>query len=482
MKAWENYLGEQRVRPNSWATPSTLAELRSQIQSVAGARRMRAVGSGHSSSDVARPDDVLIDISRLNRTLPTTSFRPQPPGLRSDERLYRVEAGITVRDLNLRLYQSGLALHNMGSFDGQTIIGAISTGTHGTGIDLGALADSVVSIEMFVVEPRQGKAEVSLLRIEPQPFTEALGSDPSEQDMRLEVDPNLFHSAVVSFGCFGVVYALTLRVREAYWLEEETTRIGWSQLRPNLIQRARSNARYDVLINPHRNPDFNNDRDCLVKIRREIPKQKGEPVRRDRTHQESWLLFIEHVFGTALLGHHLSHHPREFINRFEKYCRRNDGKSWRSASYEILRMGIGEKVRAWSNEIAVPLDQSIAAIDAILQVAEEGERQRTFHTSPLGVRFMAASPHWMAMQYARPTCTIETPLLKGTRALGLILQRVEQALDKLGGRPHWGQHNDLTLARIRRLYPNTDRWLEYFRRFNEFRTFHNAFTQRVGFI
>ena len=94
---------------------------------------MRAVGSGHSWSDVALTTGYLLRPERLNRPLEISG------------NLVRVEAGMRLRELNRHLDDNGLALSNMGGYDAQTVAGVMSTSTHGSGISFGPIADAVRS-------------------------------------------------------------------------------------------------------------------------------------------------------------------------------------------------------------------------------------------------------------------------------------------------------------------------------------------------
>ena len=121
---------------------------------------IRAAGSGHSTSDVARPskDAILLSLEHLAlddadwKTWIKGDLSMVEPRVRPGEQLVRVSAGQTIRALNLDLAKRRLAMPNLGSYDGQSIYGAIATGTHGTGLGFGPLADLVASIEMIGVE------------------------------------------------------------------------------------------------------------------------------------------------------------------------------------------------------------------------------------------------------------------------------------------------------------------------------------------
>ena len=121
--------------------PRSLQDLR-RIVSEVRARKgtLKVVGSGHSFSDIVQTTDVLIDIKSL--------LVPTAPGcvLPLENELWkdptpavprvRVIGGATIRMLNPALASAGLGFANLGGYDAQTLIGAIATSTHGSGIHL----------------------------------------------------------------------------------------------------------------------------------------------------------------------------------------------------------------------------------------------------------------------------------------------------------------------------------------------------------
>ena len=135
-KTWRNHTKNQGVDPLRIYWPESVDDL---TQIVADANDLgcpvRAVGSGHSWSDVALTPGFLLETSQLAPVFETTG--PWREGV--SERLARVGAGMRIRELNGRLDEAGLALSNMGGYDAQTVAGVISTSTHGSGIGFGPL-------------------------------------------------------------------------------------------------------------------------------------------------------------------------------------------------------------------------------------------------------------------------------------------------------------------------------------------------------
>jgi len=190
----------------------------------------RAVGSGHSHSAAAAPDGWYTNMKDVSGKMDQPWLWDQGASFWQDsdidpDYLVRVGAGTVLKTLNRDILpKDDLALPNMGSFDGQTVAGAVNTSTHGTGLELGTFADLVQSVEIVVSPESQyekGTPYVRALRIEPSDGItdpEKFAADVSTHGMALIQNDDLFHSVVVGYGCMGIVYAYTLKVRDAFWL------------------------------------------------------------------------------------------------------------------------------------------------------------------------------------------------------------------------------------------------------------------------
>ena len=135
---WKNHTGNQSVEPLRIYRPASLDELREVVEAAERDRvTVRAVGSGHSWSDVALTTGYLVRTDRLTRPLEVDGLRRDYDG----PPLVRVEAGMRIRELNRLLADRGLALSQMGGYDAQTVAGVLATSTHGSGITLGPICD-----------------------------------------------------------------------------------------------------------------------------------------------------------------------------------------------------------------------------------------------------------------------------------------------------------------------------------------------------
>src|SRR6201996_1603181 len=181
---WANWAGDQRCRPARVAHPRTREELAEAIVAAAAAgQKVSVAGTGHSFTEAAMTDGTMIGIEALRGVLDADPASG----------LVRVGGGTVLRDLNQELARLGLALENLGDIDAQTLAGAISTGTHGTGAPYGNISSRVEAVELVL-------------------------ADGSVREMTAEKEPELLRAPRVAVGAVGAISAVTLRCVPAFTL------------------------------------------------------------------------------------------------------------------------------------------------------------------------------------------------------------------------------------------------------------------------
>jgi hypothetical protein len=477
-RRWRNDTGNQRIYPLRQLTPRSLAELQQAVRDAEADRcPIRAVGSGHSWSDVALTDGVLVRPDGLRRAL-------QPDLLRADlgaeaQPLVRVEAGMRIAELNSFLEgqrPQQLALPNMGGFDGQTIAGVISTSTHGSGIRFGPLSDLVRSLDVVGASGIVHRIEPAGGPTDPAAFSAA------HPDRVLHQDDEWFAAAVVGMGCMGIIYSVTLAVRPLFYLREVRTLSTWSRVREQLASGLDDNDHYELLFNPYpRRAD--GEIECLVTTRNEV--QPAE-YRRDRRRSRSLLMELVARFALTPILIDLAVRLRPQISPclLARALKALVNDDYVNVSYRVFNIGAANYLPAYSCEIGVPVDERglhLAAVERIVEVAAERRRVgAVYHSSPISLRFVKASDACMSMMQGRDTMMIE--LIMATHTIGgmELLAAHERALYALEGRPHWGQLNTLTRERVRELYPRWREWQRVHAELNASGVFEGPFSRRVG--
>jgi L-gulono-1,4-lactone dehydrogenase len=484
-KAWRNDTGNQRIYPLREVTPTTLARLQEVVREAErDGCTVRAVGSGHSWSDVALTDGILVQPTGLAAPLELDAELLRADVRDAHERatatLVQVQAGMTIAQLNSHLHGLRLALGNMGGFDGQTVAGVISTSTHGSGLRYGPLSDLVRSLDIvgpggavYRIEPHDGPTN-------PDAY---LANNP---DCLLRQDDRWFNAAVVGMGCTGLIYSVILEVQPMFYLRERRSRSTWSQVRDQLARGGaldRDNVHYEVYFNPY--PRDDGEIECLVTTRNPVAPSE---YRHDHRRSRSLLMELTARFPLTptLINLAVGLRPKiaPFLIRQALKALVND--DYVNISYRVFNIGAANYMPAYSCEIGVPIDERqlhVAAVEKIVEVA--GQRRRlgdVYHTSPISLRFVKATDEYMSMMQGADTMMIE--LIMANRTVGgmELLSAHENALYALCGRPHWGQVNSLTGSHdlIAAMYPRYRDWQEIHAELNATGVFDSPFSKRVG--
>ncbi|MVM37433.1 FAD-binding protein [Spirosoma sp. HMF3257] len=178
--------------------------------------RMRAIGKNWSFTKVGVTNGGIIDANALTTTFGLRAASVDPAYLaqgKSASNLFFAECGITVHSIEQLLEASKKSVRASGASNGQTIVGAISTGTHGAAFDFGAVQDTVLGIHLVCGPDRHVWLERASNPVTKSNFTDNLGiSEVLRND-------DLFNAVLVSFGSFGFIHGVLLDVENLFWLK-----------------------------------------------------------------------------------------------------------------------------------------------------------------------------------------------------------------------------------------------------------------------
>ncbi|MGH3384131.1 MAG: D-arabinono-1,4-lactone oxidase [Nocardioidaceae bacterium] len=403
---WQNWAGTESVAAARVAEPRSAEEVAACVEQAAGdGLRVKAVGAGHSFTGVAVTDGVRLDLGALDRLIDVT-----------DDGLVTVGAGITLHRLNDLLWEHGLALTNLGDIDRQTLAGAVSTGTHGTGARFGGLATQIRGLEL-------------------------VPADGSRVRCSAGERPDLFAAARVGLGALGVITAVTLQVEPAYALHarEEPARL------PDVLETL------DDLVDGNDHLDFywfpHTDR-VLTKRNNRVPVADGlRPAGRVRGWVDDELL-SNRVF--ELVNRVGRRAPKLIPSVNQVSARALTAREYVDRSYRVFASR--RTVRFREMEYAVPR----AAVADVLTAVDGWVRTHDERISfPVEVRFSAADDIWLSTAYDRDTAYVAVHQYHRT-PYDTYFDAVEQIMTQAGGRPHWGKLHTLGADDLRPLYPRFD--------------------------
>ncbi len=427
MARWTNWAGDQRCTPRSIERPASPEELREVVAGASAAgHRVRVSASGHSFTDIALTDGVMVRLDRLTRLLDVDR----------SSGLVRVEGGIVLAELNRILDEHGVAFENLGDIDRQTLAGSISTGTHGTGERFQNVSAQIAGLELVT-------ASGSVVEISAD-------------------DPELLAAARVGLGSLGVVYSVTIRTVPAYTID----RVDCPRPLPEVLERLEQlNAECDHF-------EFYVFPGTEVALCRES-RRSDEPAR----PRHPALVYAQEVMIENWVGRLFALAARWMpgqASRLSRIASRGVGRSRKvDRSYRVFASQ--RHIRFTEMEYGIPREHAREAIERVIAEAARPEHAVAY---PMEVRFVAADDAFLSPSHGRDTCYIA---VHQDRRLAWepYFRAVESIAAHYGGRPHWGKRHFRTAAELAPLYP---RWADFQRvrsKLDPAGTFANAYTDRV---
>ena len=426
--SWRNWAGDQLCLPAAVEIPGSIEELsEAVVRAGAHDRHVRVAGSGHSFSDIALTDGVQLRLDRLTRVLDVDR----------SSGLVRVQAGVTIHELNVRLAEHGLALENLGDVDSQTIAGAICTATHGTGARLPNISAQVVELTLVL-------ADGSALRCAPDAGAEVFGA------------------ARVSLGALGVVAEVTLRCVPAFTLRGVDAPRPLVEVLDRFEELALGNDHFEFFVFPHAD----------VALTRTNNRTEDPPRPRGRAvAYANDVLLTNHAFGLfCRAGRRM---PAR-IPQINRLVTRLAGASTRVDRSDRV-FASPRLVRFTEMEYALPRERTPEAVRRIMTLVPERGFAVPF---PIEVRTVAADDALISPAAGRDSGFVAVHMYEGM-PYEPYFRAVEEIVDELGGRPHWGKRHFQTAASLRPRYPDWDRFQAVRARLDPEGRFANAYTERV---
>lgn len=427
-KEWRNWAGDQSCLPTRIEAPASRAEL---IDSVVRAGEegltVRAAGEGHSFTDIACTGGVMLDLKGLGRILEVDR----------EAGLVKVEAGIDLGRLNETIWSYGLALENLGDIDRQTISGAVSTATHGTGSRFRNISSQVEAMELVL-------------------------TDGTLFDVSAESDPDTLLAARVGLGTLGVIATVTLRTVPAFTLRRVDSPLPLEETLERIDDLADGSDHFEFYVFPH------TETALLRQSERtdEQPRPRN-PIVRFGTEivAENWVMG-----AIARLGRRSPAH----IPRLAKFVSGQLGKSTTvDRSYRVYASE--RRIRFTEMEYAIPRRHAAEAVRRALDAAERAEAGVGF---PIEVRFVAADEGMLSPAHERDSCYIAVHQYRGM-AWEAYFRSVESIMDEYGGRPHWGKRHFQTAEKLAERYPRWQDFQALRARLDPSGRFRNEYVDRV---
>lgn len=395
---WRNWSGLQSCIPDSIKVPASVEELIAIVRDAPGP--IRPVGAGHSFSPLVPTEGTIVSLDRLNALL-----------AHDDAALTAiVQAGIRLFTLGEALEGIGQAMNALPDINKQSLAGAISTATHGTGATFGSLAESVTGLALVT-----GGGEL----------------------VRCSATENaaLFDAARVSLGVLGPIAEITIQNRGPLRLERRT----WFEPIADAIaaapERGRKHRYYEFYYVTFTGMAYciaHDETDAPETPRGVNPENEGTEDLMALRDWLSWAPFLRRMVAEGLIAN--SETAPEI------------GPAWRLLSTDRPK-------RFNEMEYHLPREAQGPCLEAVIAAIEK-HNEVYF---PIEARFIAPDTAWLSPFYGRESASIAVHM-GHTQDHSFFFSEIEPIFRHFEGRPHWGKLNSLTAADAAALYP---RWREF---------------------
>ncbi len=427
---WQNWARTERSRPVLEVAPRNLDQVVLAVQrALETGHTVKAIGASHSFTAIGATDGVRLDMSRLRGLVDVDLERGR----------VTLWAGTHLWELPAILNPLGLALENMGDIDRQTVSGATSTGTHGTGLGFGGLSTRIVGATLVT-----GTGDVLTV---------------SETE-----HPELLPAVALGLGALGILVTVTVQCVPRYLLHAVEEPMPFAAVLDSYEERNREADHFEFYWFPHTSG-------ARTKTNTRLPLDAGTaPLGAVSKYID------EEVVNNAMLGAVVGFQrwvPQATpgINRaIESISSRRDYTDESHRVYITRR-----RVHFREMEYSLPL----SAVPAALRELRAMIDRRGFRISfPIEVRAAAADPLMLSTAHGRESGYIAVhrywrdPDREYFREAEAILAAHE-------GRPHWGKLHTRTADQLREVYPRFDDFLAVRDRLDPDRAFANPYLDRV---
>jgi L-gulonolactone oxidase len=389
-------------------------------------RRVKAVGSGHSFTAIAVSEEVLVDLSDYDEIVAIDKIN----------QTVTVQSGIQLSKLNQALYENSLAMQNLGDIAYQTIAGAISTSTHGTGAKFTGIANQVVALRVVL-------------------------ADSSIVECSANVNAQLFSCARVGLGALGLISTVTLKVVSAFNLAviEEPMRVD--DVLQNLDLHVDSNDHFEFFWVPHTG--------WALTKRNNRNNLPVEPMSK-MSHWYSKTLMENYAFGAVCM---LGKARPSLIPKLAKALPSSGRNEYSDASHKVFASK--RIIKFYEMEYAIPREACAEALNRVRRMVTDSG---FFLNFPVEVRFTAPDEIPLSTASNRESAYIAVHIYKGMNYVPYF-KEVESIMNSYQGRPHWGKLHFQSAATLASRYPQWDVFQAVRNQVDPQRMFSNQYLETV---
>lgn len=403
----KNWSGSVSFLPESVKMPSSVEEIQSIVKDAADSgKSVRLIGSGHSFTRLIETGNVLVSLDNFQGVVSVDKEKNRAVA----------KAGTKLKALGEMLFENGLAMENLGDIDVQSVAGAISTSTHGTGVNFGTIATQVVSMELVT-----GTGEIIQC---------------SESE-----NPEIFKAAQISLGSIGVITKMEIQCVPTYKLKYQS---GKKKLQETLdkLDQYNQNRNFELYWFPYTDT-----------VQTKVSNETTEPDKGDGFG--SW--FNEMVMENGLFW---------VLSKMSKYIPGMYKPVSKLSAWGVpatTKIGASHRVYATKRlvrfhemEYNIPAENFKECLAEVKACIEKENFKVHF---PLELRFAKQDDIWLSPAYGRDSAYIAVHMYRGM-PYQEYFSAMENIFKKYNGRPHWGKRHFQTPEYLSQTYP---KWEDFHR-------------------
>ncbi len=398
---WKNWAETVICHPSEIVKPSSEDEITSIIaKAKKEGKRIRVVGNGHSFTALNNTSSILMSLENWQGVL----------DLDKEKSCVTVRSGTQIKALGELLHQEGLAQENLGDIDVQSIAGAISTGTHGTGVELGNLSTQVEELTFI-----NGNGELISC---------------SEEE-----NHDIFKAAQISLGALGIITRIKLRCVPAYKLELQNVKGSLKECLAHLESYKKENRNFEFYYFPYT----------------DVVQMKFSNITDNDPERGGLMQYLNDIIlenGAFKVVSEISRIFPSQSRRVSRLCGSLVGESKRSTwSHQVY--ATARLVKFTEMEYNIP---SVHYTDCMNEIIRKIEKEQYDLHFPIENRFVKGDDIWLSPAYQRDSAYVAVHMYKGM-PFEKYLRDMEEIFDHYQGRPHWGKLHYKSPEKLAELYP-----------------------------
>ncbi|MFS0751681.1 D-arabinono-1,4-lactone oxidase [Oceanobacillus sp. 1P07AA] len=423
---WHNWSSTSNCSPERIYYPRSIHDVIAIVEAASNnKKKIRVVGAGHSFTNLVMTDEWLLSLDNLSG-VKEVDYNTHTVTVYGGTRLY---------DLSKVLEKLDFAQENLGDINVQSIAGAISTGTHGTGIKFGSISTQVKEIT-FVT------AGGKLLTLNE------------------ENNQEIFKASLVSLGMFGIIIEVKIRVVPSPVYRYISDHVYYPNLLKNLETYIQDNQHFEFFMFPYAD-----------QIQTKTMNPTNSSPKSTKLHQWNNLIVENYMFQAVS---HLCLITPGLSRSVSRLSSKLVSKSTIDAkSYKLF--ATPRIVRFVEMEYGIPLKHFKEAIQEIRETIVKN--QYTVHF-PIECRIVKHDDIWLSPSYMRDSAYIAFHVYKGME-YRTYFRDMEAIMKKYNGRPHWGKMHQQETKDLRKMYPKWDRFIQIRQQIDPEKMFVNRYLDEL---